>query len=109
MIHLMGDEIMDIYINPPREVITTHEEFDKFTYWDVASFFINHKACIYIKDNSIRIWTNSWSLAITSLHNYRFKGEEWYEREDTELYYCDVKNEKLKDFILKKFKHLTLK
>jgi hypothetical protein len=101
---------VDIYINPPREIITTHDEFDKFTYWDISSFFINHKACIYInKDGSIRIWTNSWSLAIACLENHRFKGEQWYEREDVELYYCDIKSEKVKQLILDKFKHLTLK
>lgn len=97
-------------MNKPKEVVTTHKQFNSFSYWDLSSFFINHKACIYInEDSSIRLWTNSWSLAISSLHNHRFKGEQWYEREDVELYYCDVKNIKLKSMLLNKFKHLVLK
>jgi hypothetical protein len=101
---------VDIYLNPSTEIFTTHEEFKKFTYFEIASFFINYKACIYInEDKSIRLWTNSWPLAMTCLKNFRFKDEKWYEREEVELYYCDVKNDKLKQFILNNFKELILK
>lgn len=101
---------MDIFINPPKEIHVTQEEFKNFNYFELAAFFMNYKACLSVNDNkTIRLWTSRYELAQTCLNNYRFKDIEWYEIEEVELYHCDIPEGELNKLIKKHFKHLFLK
>lgn len=102
---------MDIYINPPREITTTQQEFLNFSYYELACFFINFKMAISESknDGAIKMWTTDYDVYNVCHKNWRFKDCEWYEIESAELIYCKVKNEQLKQLLKTKFSHLFLK
>jgi hypothetical protein len=101
---------MDIYINPPREITTTIDEFKKFTYYELASFFINHKVAISKENETVyKLWTTDYEVFDICHKNWRFKHCDWYEIESAELYYCRVNNENLINLLTKKFNHLFFK
>ena len=102
---------MEIYINPPNEVWTTREEFNSFSYMDLACFFVNWKMCIEELDNGdFKIFNSSAGLTDRCHNNHRFKDLKWYVIESAELYHCTIpKGHSVHKFIGKHFKHLVLK
>jgi hypothetical protein len=102
--------MLDVLINPPKEIPITAEQFKKFTYYEIAAFFCNWKACILRTEEGFQIFTKA-GLAYRCLENHRFvKGEEkWFVNESAEVYHCTVKSLRLIAILEKHFKHLFLK
>ncbi|AFQ30330.1 hypothetical protein BK764_13740 [Bacillus thuringiensis serovar israelensis] len=100
---------MDIYINPPKRIETTVDQFKSFTYFELSSFFINHGACVQDNGDSFRIWTSRYELVHACMKNHRFRGIDWYEKSNVELYFCDITEDNLKGLIRKSYEDLFLR
>ena len=56
---------MDILVNPSKEIFITKEQFENFSYYDLACFWCNWKLAFCFDDNGdIRVYTHSEDFAI---------------------------------------------
>lgn len=102
---------MDILVNPPKEIFITKEQFENFSYYDLACFWCNWKLAFCFDDNGdIQVYTHSEDFCDRCCRNYRFKGIKWYENESAEMFICTIpKENELYGFVTKKLKHLIMK
>lgn len=102
---------MDILVNPPKEIFITKEQFENFSYYDLACFWCNWKLAFCFDDNGdIRVYTHSEDFCDRCCRNYRFKGINWYINEMAEMFICTIpKENELCNLILKYFDHLIMK
>lgn len=101
-----------ILINSSKEPPITKEQFNKLSYFGLASFWCSYKLIFCDNDESIRLYTrdNNCFFVDTCIKNYRFKGIQRFEISSAEMIYCDInKDTELYKDIKKYFSHLILK
>lgn len=85
--------MMNILINPPKEIFVTKEEFDNFTYYDMACFWCNWKVVFCYEEDMLVMYTGKRDICDLCVRNHRFKGIQWYDIPKAETYTCRIPKE----------------
>lgn len=86
----MRQRQMNILINPPKEIFVTKEEFDNFTYYDMACFWCNWKVAFCYEDDMLVMYTGKRNICDLCARNHRFKDIQWYDIPRVEMYVCRI-------------------
>lgn len=102
---------MEILINPPKEIFITKEQFENFTYNDIACFWCNWRiAFTFLENKDIKMYTHNECFVNYCMKNYRFKNIKWYVNESSETFNCVIpKDNNMYKFIINKLNHLIMK
>jgi hypothetical protein len=102
---------MEILINPPKKISVTKEEFNNFTYYDLACFWCNWKVAFCFDEyDNIDMFTGKEDICERCMKNHRFKDIIWYNISKAEMFTCKIKKEnKLYEFIINKLGYLIMK
>jgi len=101
----------DIYINPPRQINVTKEQFDKISYIGIASLFCNYPGIIIEVDSMYKVYmkdSRAYSFFLLKVAGQkRFEGVNFYECKSAEMGIIDVpKEHPLAQTLVKYFRHL---
>lgn len=100
-----------LYIEAPKQISLTKEEFDHLSYFGIANLFVSYKLVILDENNFYKCYlTQSGDFEYLVRTNYRFKDLKWFENSSVELSIVNIdKNSKYGNFIEKNLQHLILK
>jgi hypothetical protein len=101
---------MNILINPPKKIFVTKEEFEDFTYYDMACFWCNWRVAFHYDEcENIVMYTGKEDICQRCLKNHRFSNITWYQQSKSETFFCIIKKDSnLYDFITKKLTYLIM-
>jgi hypothetical protein len=100
-----------LYIEAPKQIPLTKEEFNHLSYFGVASLFVSYRLVIIDVNTSYKCYlTQSGDFEHLIRTNHRFKDLEWFEDTSVELSFVNIdKDSKYGSFITNKLQHLILK
>lgn len=100
-----------LYIEAPKQIPLTKEEFNHLSYFGIANLFISYRLVILDENTFYKCYlTQSGDFEHLVRTNHRFNNLKWFGYESVELSFVKInKDSKYGSFIENKLQHLILK
>lgn len=101
----------DIYINAPRQINITKEQFDRISYMGIASLFCNYPGIIIERDSMYEVYMKEYRaynlFLLKEAGQKRFEGLRFAKIDSAEMGLIEVpKEHPLVETLVKYFRHL---